>query len=65
VKQPSGILRFIMVEDILDTLWRTVPGTGMTTDLGDRELAIAKDTLRKLRSLAREKASHEIGRNMK
>jgi hypothetical protein len=65
VKQPSGILRFIMVEDILDTLWRTVPGTGMTIDLGDRELAIAKHTLRKLRSLARERASHEIGRNMK
>jgi hypothetical protein len=54
-----------MVEDVLDTLWRTVPGTGMTTDLGDRELAIAKYTLRKLRSLARERASYEIGRNMK
>ena len=53
-----------MVEDVLDTLWRTVPGTGMTTDLGDQELAIAKYTLRKLRSLARERGSYEIRRNM-
>ncbi len=56
MKQPSGILRFIMVEDALDTLWRTVPGTDMTTDLGDGELAINTDSDSCGSWLAREQA---------
>ena len=56
MKQPSGILRFIMVEDVLDTLWRTVPGTDMTTDLGDGELVINTDSDSCGSWLAREQA---------